>query len=303
MSDAVEISAGSVHARVNFFGAELASLTRDGNEYLWQADKRWWGSHAPILFPIVGSIRHDSAQSAAGPVHMPRHGIVRKRNFTLYEQGEDFVCMEIASNNEMLEAFPYPFVLRIRYQLIASKLGGPIDTLQQNFTLTNTGDTVIPFSFGGHPAFNVPAPGHTGSWEDYSLAFEKPWTYVSPGVDAEGLWDYELKIPVVDNSDKLTLQRDLFRYDTFVLTDTPQNRVTLLDGADSPVLRLDFEGFPYVGVWSPGAELGDAPFVAIEPWTGTSTRTDEDDQLEHKQHSLFADPGETVKRTFTITLL
>ena len=31
-------------------------------------------------------------------------------------------------------------------------------TLTQTFAVTNTGDVALPFSVGGHPAFNVPAP-------------------------------------------------------------------------------------------------------------------------------------------------
>ena len=34
-------------------------LALDGREYLWQADPTFWGKHAPVLFPIVGSLRGD----------------------------------------------------------------------------------------------------------------------------------------------------------------------------------------------------------------------------------------------------
>ena len=47
-------------------GAQLTSLALNGNEYLWQGDPAFWGKHAPILFPIVGSLRNNTATSAAG---------------------------------------------------------------------------------------------------------------------------------------------------------------------------------------------------------------------------------------------
>lgn len=303
MSHVVAITSGDLSAHVKLHGAELSSLRRGDDEFLWQADERWWGRHAPVLFPIVGSIRNNQAQSAAGSCHMGRHGIARLKDFTVFEQSSDAVTLELCSDADTLAAFPYPFVLRMSYSLKASVDGGAADTLRQSFSVTNTGAEPLPFSVGGHPAFNVPAPQHRGAWEDYALRFTQPWSYVSPGVSDEGLWDYQIKTPLVDKADKLPLDRKLFCYDTIELEGTPDSRITLIDGADKPVLRLDFEGFPYLGIWSPGCETGDAPFIAIEPWTGTATRTDEDDTLEHKQGCLIAEPGKTIERAFTITLL
>lgn len=44
-------------------------------------------------------------------------------------------------------------------------------------------------------------------------------------------------------------------------------------------------------------------FVAVEPWGGLSTCSDEDDILEHKRGCLVAKPGETVTRGFEIEIL
>ena len=65
-------------------------------------------------------------------------------------------------------------------------------------------------------------------------------------------------------------------------------------------MRLDFPGFDYLGVWS---AANDAPFVAVEPWTGCATAADEDDILEHKRGMASLAPGETTTHAFTITLL
>ena len=34
-------------------GAELQSIKKDGKEYLWQGDAKFWGRRSPVLFPIV----------------------------------------------------------------------------------------------------------------------------------------------------------------------------------------------------------------------------------------------------------
>ena len=53
----VTLKNGELTAAIDAMGAQLTSLALGGKEYLWQADPAVWGKHAPILFPIVGSIR------------------------------------------------------------------------------------------------------------------------------------------------------------------------------------------------------------------------------------------------------
>lgn len=42
---------------VSEHGAELQSIQKNGKEYLWQGDTRFWGRRSPVLFPIVGRVR------------------------------------------------------------------------------------------------------------------------------------------------------------------------------------------------------------------------------------------------------
>ena len=66
MSTVTTIKRGGLTAAIDSMGAQLTSLALNGNEYLWQGDPAFWGKHAPILFPIVGSLRNSTATSAAG---------------------------------------------------------------------------------------------------------------------------------------------------------------------------------------------------------------------------------------------
>lgn len=39
-------------------GGALHSIQdKDGTEYLWQGDAKYWSGRAPVLFPICGSLR------------------------------------------------------------------------------------------------------------------------------------------------------------------------------------------------------------------------------------------------------
>ena len=84
-----------------------------------------------------------------------------------------------------------------------------------------------------------------------------------------------------------------------MFTDVPDSVLTLLGTKSGHGVRVEFPGFPYIGVWS---AANDAPFVALEPWSGHTTAHDEDDVFEHKAGMTLLAPGETSERTFHLTL-
>lgn len=296
MSTMTTISRDGLTARIDSMGAQLCSLALDGREYLWQADPAFWGKHAPVLFPIVGNLRADAATSAAGPCSMARHGLARIYEHELVDVSEDgsSVTYEFSSSDDTLKAYPYRFKLNMTYALT-----GPA-SLTQTFTVTNTGDVDLPFSVGGHPAFNIPAPdAGDEAFEDYEFRFAEPWTAKCPKILGGGLADPEDTFTPVEDADTLALTRGCFAYDTMIFDHVPGNTVTLVGTKSCRGIRVDFPGFDYLGVWSaPGA-----PFVALEPWTGHATYTTEDDVLEHKENITILEAGKTDTRAFTITLL
>lgn len=290
MAGISRIAAGRISAAVEGAGAQLTSLALDGGEYLWQRDSRWWPRSSPVLFPIVGSLRDDRASSKGGEVRLGRHGLARIYEHELVASGGDFLSYELRSSADTREAFPFDFCLRMTYRIVG-------DALEQEFSVENTGDVTLPFALGGHPAFNVPVPGDASDFSAYRLSFARPWSYASPTISTRtGLLDYGTRFTLLEGSDTLPLSHKLFEVDTLTFEDVPERRVTLV-GPAGHGMQVDFEGFDYLGVWS---AAGDAPFVAIEPWCGTATRTDEDDVFEHKQGTIFLEPGEETRRAFTM---
>ena len=50
----ISIKNENVSAAVETLGAELVSFkSTDDFEHIWQGDPKYWGGHAPVLFPIV----------------------------------------------------------------------------------------------------------------------------------------------------------------------------------------------------------------------------------------------------------
>ncbi|MBE6468517.1 MAG: aldose 1-epimerase family protein [Coriobacteriaceae bacterium] len=297
MSETVTIANGRLSAAIDPNGAQLTSLALDGAEYLWQRDPRWWAKAAPILFPVVGAPGSEVLRSASGPCRVPKHGFARDFEHAVKEVSPsgDAVTFELADTSATRELYPYAFNLRMTYALT-----GPA-TLAQTFRVENTGDAPMPFSVGGHPAFNVPAPnaGADTALEDYDLRFAERWTACSPKMVEGGLMSYADPFEVIDDTDTLPLTRSCFDYDTIVLRDVPRNMVELRGRTSGHGVRVDFPGFDFVGIWS---AQPDAPFVAIEPWTGHAALDTEDDIFEHRDNITILAPGEVDERTFEITV-
>lgn len=296
MSELVEIRGGRVAAAIDPLGAQLSSLQLEGREYLWQGDPRFWARRAPVLFPIVGSLRGGCAQSAAGPCKMGRHGIARNFEHAAVERAADgsAATFELRDSAETRAAYPYRFALNMTYAVAGDA------SLSQTFRVTNTGDVTLPFCVGGHPAFNVPVPGAQGeSFEDYELRFAEPWTCSVPVIGPDGLmsWEDAFECPLGANA--LPLTHATFDHDALMFSHVPGSTLTLAGRKSGHGVSVDFPGFDYISVWS---AAGDAPFVALEPWTGHTTADNEDDVLEHKAGMTLLEPGQTIERTFTITL-
>ena len=333
MPEPVSLRHGRLSAAVDPMGAQLLSLQLDGREYLWQGDPRFWARRAPVLFPLVGSLRDGRAESSQGPCVMGRHGIARNYEPAVIDRVADgsSVTFELRDSTETRGAYPYSFKLNMTYAITGEA------TLSQTFRVTNTGDATLPFCVGGHPAFNVPmgasaqdahagegeacakasaatneARGESGAvagaaegdaanetFDDYVLKFARPWSCTLPVIGEDGLmsWDNAFECP--QGSDTVTLTHASFAHDALMFTDVPDSVLTLLGTKSGHGVRVEFPGFPFIGVWS---AANDAPFVALEPWSGHTTAHDEDDVFEHKAGMTLLAPGETNERTFHITL-
>lgn len=290
-----KISSGTTTAEIKSFGAELTSLKdTEGTQYLWQGDPDYWGSQSPVCFPIVGSIRDKEAVAGGNRTcHMERHGIVKNMEFTLKDSTEDSAAFSVTSTPESKERFPFDFELQVKYSLSGK-------TLTIAYTVTNKDNVPMPFFLGAHPGFNCPM-FEGESFEDYVVEFDqKEYACCPRSLKKSGLVDVDHRTLILNNEKTFPLDRTWFSYDCQIFDQLKSKSAKMYNPKTGRGVRLDYPGFDYVVVWS---SKNGGNFVAVEPWTGMSTCSDEDDIFEHKRGVKILQPGETQTLSFTITLL
>lgn len=275
-------------------GAQLVSLRdAEGREYLWQGDPKYWSGQAPVLFPIVGSLRGSRAEVRGKSYEMPRHGLARRMEFERTDSSDDSVAFLLESDGETRKRYPFDFEFTVSY-----RFGN--GTLSVGFLVRNTGAETMPFAVGGHPAFNCPLEAGE-RFEDYDVVFSREETASCPRLDPKtGLLDFSDRTPVLRNQSVLPMRRGLFAHDALVFDGLGSDSAALKSRKTGRGVRLGFAGFPFLGVWS---AAGNAPFVALEPWTGCATAEDEGDDLFRKRGMTLLEPGKDWSVGFTVTLL
>lgn len=275
-------------------GAQLVSLRdADGREYLWQGDPKYWSGQAPVLFPIVGSLRNNRATAEGKSCEMLRHGIARRMDFARASSSHDSASFLLKSNEETRKRYPFDFEFTVSY---CFRRG----TLTVGFTIRNTGEEIMPYAVGGHPAFNCPLEKGE-RFEDYDIVFPQEESVSCPALDPEtGLLDFSDRTPVLQAQSVLPVSHGLFAKDALVFDSLRSDSVSLKNRNTGRGVRLGFAGFPFLGIWS---AANDAPFVALEPWTGCATAQDEDDDLFRKRGMTILKPEKNRSIGFTISLI
>lgn len=272
-------------------GAELMSvydLKRD-QELLWNGDPAYWKRRSPILFPNVGKTYANVMRIGGKAYPTSQHGFARDMDFTLESSDETSACFLLTSNAETLARYPYPFELRIRYEL---KGGSLIVT----WLVTNPGEEEMAFTIGGHPAFCFD-PGECKT--DYCLRFphleQLEYLLLDP---ASGTARPDVKelLPLKDGV--LPLTDDLFSNDALILDDSQVEEVWLCRKDGTPRVGMKCPGFPNYGVWS----VQGAGFVCLEPWAGRCDNCGFEAELSSKPNVNLLAPGETFEKSYTILL-
>ena len=296
----IVLKSDQLNVEFQTLGGALSSIKdKEGVEYLWQGDPTYWSGQAPVLFPICGSVRNDTVlydneDGSQKEGKIPRHGLVRKKDFTLVEQTDNSVTFAIEDDEEMYANYPYHFRLEITYTVTRK-------TIRTQYTIYNKeSEKSMPYFIGGHPGFNCPLLDDE-VYEDYYLEFEKPETCTVPKPFPEtGMLDLKDRNSWLNNQKEIDLNYDFFSYDAVTLDELESRTVALRSRKHDKGLKLHFKEFPNLIVWS---TLNKGPFIALEPWSGLSTSIEEGDRLEDKKDVKIIKPSDFDQVGFDIEIL
>ena len=274
-------------------GAELASIKKGSEEYLWQADPAFWGRHSPVLFPIVGSVWEKRYRVDGREYELGQHGFARDMDFILVEASDTEVRYRLGSTPETLAKYPWPFVLEISYKLHDNK----IDVIWE---VSNPGPQEMFFQIGAHPAFNYP-DYEPDTMERGFLSFDRSEGLECIRIKEKGCVDAEPRYPLeIPQDGLLPLTRETFdAIDTIMLQDSQISKVTLYRTDASPWLSLTFDA-PVVGIWSPPTR--NAPFICLEPWYGRCDSAGYEGEYKDKDWMNRLAPNETFRSVYTIEI-
>ena len=294
-----EIKNEHIKVKIKSFGAELNSLQKidEDLEYIWQGDSKYWNRHSPILFPIVGRLKNDSYTYQNQKYNMTQHGFARDKEFEVIKNEADFMEFRLKSDEKTLLIYPFLFELYISYTLVKTKL-------IISYKVVNKNADEMLFSIGAHPAFNWTLTDESKK-DDYFLEFEDIKTTKRYFLNNLGLVYKNEDLEIKNN--KILLNEELFKNDALVFNDANIKTVSLKNKnenknenkKDNRIIKVDFESFPYLGIWS---KPSGAPFICIEPWFGLADEENSNQNLEDKKGMIRLEKDEVFSCFYSVEI-
>jgi len=277
---------------INQKGAEVSRVLskEKGTEYMWNADGAYWNRTAPVLFPIVGSLK-DKKYTAEGKEYtMSQHGFARDMDFKFVKQNNKSISFRLDANEFTKELYPYNFSLEVSYKLDGYNL-------TTSWKVINNDERDMHFQIGGHPAFMCPVDKKTKQ-SDYFFAFDtdKPLKYklLKDGLVSEDGGE------LVTEDGVIRIDEHMFDKDALIFEGQGVKRVELCKPNKMVYVSVTFDA-PLFGIWSPAGK--NAPFVCIEPWYGRADKTDFSGTIADREYDNALAPGESFEAEYTVDYL
>ena len=279
--------------RVEDLGAQLSSIQApDGTEYLWQGDPDIWARRAPILFPFIARLRENTYYLDGQPYTISTHGFARDMVFSLAEQGEDHISLQLTDTPETREVYPFSFSLTVTYTLEGNRL-------KKSHRVENRSDKDMYYELGAHDGFRAPVePGVPMS----------SWSIRLPGVEHVQFYGMDESCTLTPKGDavpledgKLPLTPSTYGLDTMVLDRPPRALAQLVDDWGHPRVSVEFPDFDYLGLWTADKPF-DTGYVCIEPWSSLPDAAFVGRELSQKAGVRRLAPGQSEELSYLTTI-
>ena len=274
-------------------GAELQSIKKDGKEYLWQGDAKFWGRRSPVLFPIVGRVWNNKYRHAGNTYEIGQHGFARDMDFKLTYKEDKVAGYWLESTPDTLGKFPFPFRLLVGYLLEENKI-------TVKWRVENLGAMDMYFQIGAHPAFYFPEfDAATKDRGFFVFDRKSDLEYIMP--TEKGCVSPERHVLKLNKEGLMPIDIHTFDCDTYIFDNKQLKKITLLDKKKKPHISLEFNS-PLVALWSPTKTHPDCPFVCIEPWYGRCDSVGYSGELKDREWIQKLEPKETFDVEYKIII-
>ena len=274
-------------------GAELQSIKKDGKEYLWQGDAKFWGRRSPVLFPIVGRVWNNKYRHAGNTYEIGQHGFARDMSFKLTYKEDKGAVYWLESTPDTLGKFPFPFRLLVGYLLEENKI-------TVKWRVENLGAMDMYFQIGAHPAFYFPKfDAATKDRGFFVFDRKSDLEYIMP--IEKGCVSPERHVLKLNKEGLMPIDIHTFDCDTYIFDNKQLKKITLLDKKKKPHISLEFNS-PLVALWSPTKTHPDCPFVCIEPWYGRCDSVGYSGELKDREWIQKLEPKETFDVEYKIII-
>lgn len=271
-------------------GAQLASITgRDGTQYLWQGDPDIWPRRAPMLFPVLGRLKDSQYTLEDETYTISTHGFCRDALFAAEQHSDVSASFHLTDSEQTRAVYPFAFSLCVTYTLEENRL-------VKRHTVENRSQREMYFELGGHDGFRAPlAPGER--MEDYAIRIPGLESIQPYAMNEELMLVPKDRVIPLENG-RIPLKPYVYGLDTIILDQLPQSKAILVDGQDRPRVSMEFEDFPYLGIWTQNKPF-DTNYVCIEPWTTLPDGTFVGRGLDEKAGIRALAPGHSETLVYT----
>jgi len=292
MMGQIRLQSSGALAEISVQGAEIRSWEVAGQPLLWKPDAKIWAETAPVLFPVVGWTRNGEVRVADKVYPLGLHGFARHKPFSVAQLTRDFVRLVLESDAQTLALYPFDFRFTVD-----CRLDGP--ALSVRLGVENRGSEDMPYACGLHPGFRWPLGAGTevgaGRKSGHCILFDAVEEPRVHKITSHGLFAADHR-PVPLNGKVLDLTPELFAQEAlcFLGAKSQGLRYETPDGA---ALRVEMTNFPHIALWS----KPEAPFLAIELWTGHGDPDGFEGDLFAKPSMRFLPPGRSERHEARFT--
>ena len=281
-----ELENEKLQIRVCSLGAELQSIYSKETqmEYIWQPGTETFAHHTMLLFPNPGRIAHDRIIVGGKVYPAMMHGFANDMEFRLVEHSENKILLELGATDYTRRYFPYEFRFQVEFTL-------ENDKVLQHFYVINDDSKPVYYCLGAHPGFYCPIElGECG--DDYSLVFDQPQMLNQHELEVNTRLLTGKEHPYLVNEAEIPLSDHFFDNGPLLFGGMKASTLTLKSNRCGRFVELGIEGFESLCLWGAPTKMS---VICIEPWCGTSDRTDTDHIWETKPGVRKVEIGEIGK--------